>query len=197
MKTYYKILSNKREARHGGSGKWEYRKWMPHISDIEACRRGYHVCREQDLTHWLNEAIWEVEIKGNIIEQSDKVVASDARLVRKLKTWNERTARLFACDCAERALRFADANQVGGLENTISVARRFADGKATDSELSAAWDAAWAAWAARDAARAARDAAWDAREAAWAAAWDARDARDAELKWQTKRLMQYLKGERP
>ncbi|MDE2107384.1 MAG: hypothetical protein KGL39_59865 [Patescibacteria group bacterium] len=55
--------------------------------------------------------------------------------------------------------------------NALVVARKHADGKATDEELAAAWDAAWAAaWAA------AMDAAWDA---AWAAAWAA--AMDAQM----------------
>ena len=53
------------------------------------------------------------------------------------------------------------------------VAGRHAHGTASDHEVAAAWDAAWAA--ARDAAQ---DAAWDAaRGAAWAAAWAA--AKDA------------------
>jgi len=186
---YYKILNKNRESCHGGECKWAYRKWMPHIDNIEACRRGYHVCREQDLVYWLNEAIWEVEIKGETIELDDKVVASDARLVRKIKAWNEKAARLFACDCAEHVLKYARKQDRATLENTIAVARRFANGKATKDELADAWDAAWdAAWAAAldDARAAALD---DARAAARAAAWA------AERKWQTDRLMVYLRGE--
>ena len=62
-------------------------------------------------------------------------------------------------------------------KNALDVAWRHSNGDASDSELSAAWDAARdAAWdaAARAAARAA---AWTAARAAWDAAWDA--ARDA------------------
>jgi hypothetical protein len=72
----------------------------------------------------------------------------------------------------------------------IKAARDFARGKISDAARAAAGAAAWAAaWAAAGAA------AWDARDAAWAAAraaaWDA--ARDAERKWQAKRLFWYLK----
>jgi hypothetical protein len=102
--------------------------------------------------------------------------------------------RHFAVDCAESVRHLmTDARSTAALD----VARRHANGEATDNELSAArdaaWDAAWdaaraaawdAAWdaaraAARDAARAAardaaRAAAWAAaRDAAWDAAWDA------------------------
>jgi hypothetical protein len=56
--------------------------------------------------------------------------------------------RLFAADCAERALL---REQAAGREPdprswaAAAVARRYARGEATDEELDAAWDAAWAA----------------------------------------------------
>ena len=86
-----------------------------------------------------------------------------------IETWNERTARLFACHCAEDALQYTDKGSRPTLECAIYVARCYADGAASDKELDAAWDAAW------DAARAA------AGDAAWAAAWAAARAaaRDA------------------
>lgn len=88
-------------------------------------------------------------------------------------------ARHFAVDCAERVRHLmADERSTAALE----VARRHANGLASDSELKAArktiggtaWDATW-------------DAAWDA---AWGTAWSAaRDAaRDAERQWQTDHL---------
>jgi len=86
----------------------------------------------------------------------------------------QREMRLFAVDCARSVQHLmTDPRSIAALD----VAERHADGLATDGELAAARDAAWAAaWdAARDPAR---DAAWDAaRDAAWAAAWGA--ARDA------------------
>jgi hypothetical protein len=97
---------------------------------------------------------------------------------------DEKFARLFACDCAERVLHLFEAKYPNDdrPRKAIEVAQRFANGDATTEELTAAWDAA------RDAARAAaRDAAWDAaRAAARGAAWDA--ARGAEQEWQAERL---------
>jgi len=132
---YYKVLDKNRCSCHGGSAKWAYRKWMPHIDNINPCVSGYHVCREQDLVKWLHASIWEVEIKGRIIELEDKVVASDARLIRKVHAWNDRTARLFACDCAEHALQYAGAQHLSTLKRTIETARRYANGNATKKEL--------------------------------------------------------------
>jgi hypothetical protein len=96
---------------NGGSGKWHLPKrgkpgeWMPEIEgELELCANGYHICRPQDLIYWLDEAIFEVEFEGEIVEGYDKCVVRKARLVRKLETWNENTMRLFAADCAEHVL---------------------------------------------------------------------------------------------
>ena len=101
---------------------------------------------------------------------------------------HDRVWRLFAVWCARQV------PQSDVCLQTLDVAERFANGRASAQELAAARAAAWAAvWdAARDAAStaaraaawaAAWDAAWDAasiaaRAAAWAAARDA--ARDAQ-----------------
>ena len=132
----------------------------------------------------------------------------------------DKLVRLFACDCAERALPIFEKTSPNDTRprDCIAVARRFANGEATDQERAAAGAAAGAAArdaagaAARDAARdaawaAAGAAAWDAAwAAAWAAAWDAAwaaagaaawaaagdAARDAEIQWQTTRLRELL-----
>lgn len=81
----------------------------------------------------------------------------------------DKIARLFACDCAARALQRA-AEQDERSHKAVEVARSFARGKATATQLFAARDAAW-------------DAARDA-------------ARDAEREWQSARLRLYLTSAR-
>jgi hypothetical protein len=108
--------------------------------------------------------------------------------------------RHFAVDCAEDVKHLmTDERSL----NALAVARKHADGRATDDELDAAWDAAMAA--ARDAAMAAardaaRDAAWAAamaadRAAAWAAARDAAwaAAMAADRNAQMERLFEYCR----
>jgi hypothetical protein len=169
---------------------------MPKIENIEPCKRGYHLCEgETQLVSWLGPSIWEAEWRGDRMESPDKIVVSEARLVRKLATWNDRTARLFACDCAERVLLIFESKYPGDSRPraAIEVSRRFAIGNASQAELDAARYAAWDA--ARDAAR---DAAYAARYAARYAAYAARYAAwGAERKWQAERLRQYLFGEAP
>ena len=102
--------------------------------------------------------------------------------------------RLFACDCAERALPLFEKVYPEDIRprKSIETARLFANGDATREELAAAWAAAWA-----------RAAAWAAARA-WAAAWAAARARAGaraaararagEQKWQLERLAMYLRG---
>jgi hypothetical protein len=91
---------------------------------------------------------------------------------------HDKEKRLFAVWCARQVQHLmADQRSIDALD----VAERYANGLATDDELSAAWavDGA-AAWAA---ARAARAAAWAAARAAadGAAAWDRQETKLREI----------------
>ncbi len=200
-----KWLNTDRTPCNGGTGRWHPPagkrpgKWMPPVVRVVPCQSGYHACTPAQALEWCGPSAWLVEVRGDIIDHGDKLVAAQARLIRRLN-WDDRTARLFAADCAERVLPIFEAAYPGDdrPRRTIEVARMFADGIATREELAAAQDAARAAAraAAQDAARAAaRAAAWDAawaaardaaRAAAWAAAWA------AEREWQTARLLDVL-----
>lgn len=177
--TLYKVLNEDGSSFHGGSGKWflpqgdEPGEWMPRIDDSVPCERGYHVLKPEMLVKWLGPAIFEVEVRGAEVWEGDKGAVEQARLIRRLERWNDQTARLFACDCAESVVHLVkDERSV----NAMRVARRFAFGLASKEELAAARAAAWDA--AGDTARAA---AWDTARAAAGAA-------------QTKRLFEYLEG---
>ena len=81
---------------------------------------------------------------------------------------SDRDCRLFAVWCARAALKLIDTPDCRSVE-ACNVAERYANGEATEDELTAAGAAAWDA-----AGAAAGAAAWDAaRAAAWAAARDA------------------------
>jgi len=200
MPTYYKVLNDNGKPKLG-TGHWHLpkanrpAKWMPKLSSIALCVKGYHVVDADHLVEFLDYGhhIYEVEIRGAVLSDGSKLCAQQARLVKELK-WGEREARLFACDCAERALdRWAEHGTVDQRSReAIAVSRRYAEGEASSEELTAAGAAAGAA--AGDAAWAAAGAA--AGAAAWAAAGDAARAAawDAERKWQDQRLLDYLYG---
>lgn len=178
--TYYKVLAEDGSACHGGCGKWPLPKggkpgeWLEVSGSIVPCRNGLHVCEKSDLVHWLGPAIFLCEVSGETVRDEHKSVVAKARLVSRINTWNDRTARLFAADCADKAIR--DWQKASGKKcdprshAAIRAAREFASGNITAAELSAARSAAEsAAWAAE-------------RSAAWS--------------WQTKRLFEYLDGKR-
>jgi len=169
----YKVLDTGGSAFHGGNGKWylpndsEPGEWMPPIEgELVACENGYHLCEEEHLLKWLGPAIYEAGCRGERLDCDDKVVVREARLLRKFETWNECSARLFACDCAERVLSIYEKQYSDDRRprEAIETSRRYVNGEATKEELVAA------------------------RVAAGVAAWD------AEYKWQTRRLMEYLNG---
>ena len=201
---YYKVLKADGNCCNGGQGKWflptkqkdgtwKPGKWMPKVKGkLELCMNGYHICRPQYLINWLNEAIFEVEYKGIIINDDNKCVVREARLLRRIETWNEKSARLFAADCAEKVLPIYEKEYPNedAPRKAIQAARDYANGKINKKQLAAAKVVAW------DAARAAAgDVAWDAaRAAAWNAARAAAGdvAWDAAWEWQTERLFKYL-----
>jgi hypothetical protein len=176
----YKVLGNNGNSCNGGRGKWSLPTktgrpghWMPPIEGhLIPCENGYHLCREADLIHWLGPTIYEAEYRGDRVDGDNKIVVREARLLYRFGAWNEKTARLFACDCASWALTLIEKPDARSVE-AVRVARLFAVGEANQEQLAAAWAAAGdaAGAAARGAARAA---AWDAaRGVAWDAAWDA------------------------
>ncbi len=173
---YFKVLGHAGLPFNGGKGKWNLPQngnpgdWMPKIEEIIPCRSGYHLCEFTDLMTWLGPEIYEAE--GKFIRDNNKTVFQQARIIRKIECWNERTARLFAADCAEHVLHLFEGEYPKDLRprEAIQAARDFANGKID----AAAGDA--------------RDAAGDA----WAAAGDARDARGSEKKWQIDLLKRIL-----
>ncbi len=191
----FKVLDKNARSCNGGRGEWHKPrgrpgKWMPPIEgDLEPCANGYHLCRRDDLLDWLGPTIWLAEYKGDRVNDDDKIVVRQARLIRKLN-WDARIARHFAADCAWRSLKFFEKEHPNDKRprEYINVARRFADGKATQEELDAAARAAaltLAGWFNSDSITANRAA---ARAAARGAAWG------AERKWQTNHLMRVLRA---
>ena len=181
--TYYKVLAaDGVSSYHGGLGKWfipkgkRIGKWMPAIKDIRPCERGYHFVNIEQLPQWLGPTLYEIEVRGQIIHQADKSVAEQARLIRKVETWNDKTLRLYAADCAERVLGLYEKQypKDDRPRKAIQAARDFANGLITkDAAAKAATNAAYAAACANGAyaaVNAAFKAAYYAAAASYAAA---------------------------
>lgn len=142
--TMYKVLDKNLRSMHGGIAQWAVGERMEVHGELAPCKNGIHVCRdERDLLTWLGQTICPViECSDEHIDADDKRVVRWAVIGEPNPHWNERTARHFACDCAEYALRFANRTRSEPLQACIDTARAYAD-----------WPEEWDA--ARDAARAA------------------------------------------
>ena len=167
---YYKWL-NGYQATYG-KGEWKRQGWMPHISRLVPCASGYHGCTPDGLLPWIATDLYRIEVRGDWCwkDEGKVIVVQQARIISKVKQWNERTARLCAADFAEWAVAryWTDASDTRPYE-TIQTVRDFANGLATMEQLN---DAEAAATAARAATRGAARVA--AGTAAWAACWESR-----------------------
>jgi hypothetical protein len=157
------------------------------------CRHGLHASRRiiDALEYAEGHIICRVTLSGTIISGTNKIVATERRVIWSLNA--EKILHEFACRCGERALHKASIKDPA---------------LATNEELTAARNAAWAAapaattaskaakWAAEAAAAGTTTAATAAvKNAAWAAA--ARDnSRTAELDWQNRVLLRLVREAR-
>ena len=166
----FKVLESGGKAIYANGFEWSLPtktkpgKWMPKIEgELSVCQQGYHLCRKKDLIHWLHgPEIYEAEYRGEILKSDNKVVVREARLIKQLN-WTPETARIFASDCAYRALPIFEKYYPNDNRprKAIEAARQYARGEIGAAARAAARDAAGAA---------ARAAAWDACAAAGAAA---------------------------
>ena len=189
------------------------------------CNWGLHASKRaiEALRYAPGPIACRVELSGEILEDDDKVCATERTVLKMIDATN--ILHEFACWCAEQALlqeREAGREPDPRSWAAVDAKRKWLRGEITDSELAAVWAAAWAAAraATRVAARAAagaaasaaaRTAAWDtawdaakaaagaaasaaARTAAWTAARDA--ARDAQNTQLEKMLLEAMEGRR-
>ena len=152
--TAYKVLSKNMTSCHGGRKKWTPGERHSVRGELIPCKNGLHICRdERDLLHWLGEAICPVvKHSDEYVDQRNKRVVRWCVIGEPIPYWNERTARHFACDCAEYALRYATESDRELLQACIDITRAYADWPDWDSAAYSAarsaayWAAYWAAY---------------------------------------------------
>jgi len=95
-----KFLAAGRIGRFTGF-RWEVDTWIE-ANAAEPCRSGIHACRVPDLPIWLDDELWEIELDGEIAVGERKVVATRARLTRRIERWTPELGREFGRFCARR-----------------------------------------------------------------------------------------------
>jgi hypothetical protein len=84
------------DTPEGGAGPWIE-------AAVEPCRSGIHACRRDDLPLWLGRALYEVELDGEIVAAPAKLIASRARLLRRIDAWDDPLREYYTRMCADRA----------------------------------------------------------------------------------------------
>jgi hypothetical protein len=207
---FYKVLGRDGRSCHGGKGVWRKNRWRGVNGPLVPCLNGLHLCRPEHLVEWVGPTVWRAEYDGEMIEHEhdDKIVARRARVTERIEAWNDRTARLFAADCAERVLHLYESEYPGydRPRAAIQAARDFADGRIGEVTRDEAAEAAWVAARAAQYSAGAQEAAWAAARAAQFSARAAAQAVGAvgaaaqdnpgavEREWQARRLLDYLEG---
>ena len=80
----------------GAPGAWVEAPVVP-------CRSGIHACRPADLPLWLGRELYEVELAGELVQERTKVIASRARLTRRMDAWDDALRDAYTRECADRA----------------------------------------------------------------------------------------------
>lgn len=133
-------------------------EWLYADGQLGMCVNGIHAATTEQLPQWLGDEIWEIELGGQVLTHEPALVASQARLVRRIDKWDEATRRRFAETCLARARAIADEYPQGlGLvekvEHTLSWAgaapagyftAMLAGERATGRHAGADYDAAFA-----------------------------------------------------
>jgi len=126
--------------------------WQSVEGELKICFNGFHANRADQLPYWMGTELWEVEIRGETIEDYNKICAREIRFVRQL-SWDQDKMLRFAWLCA------FDANAAACAARAARVVR-------AARAASAARAARAASEAARRAANWSRDAAGYTRDAA-------------------------------
>jgi hypothetical protein len=158
----YKVLSNGRSAFTGF--RWPLPDgempgdWLSAAGPPQLCVNGIHACTVDQLPQWLGVELWEIELGGEIVTTEAALVASRARVVRRVGGWDDDAQKRFARACFERADTIARAYEAGAeLVATIELfverglaaeagywTALLAGGSATGRRAGAAYDLAFA-----------------------------------------------------
>jgi len=160
----YKFLERGRIARFSGR-EWPKSGWLETEGELRECRNGIHACRVEDLSYWLGEELWEVELAGKVIPGKLKLVAERGRLGARVDGWDDVAQAEFARECVRRVAKHAsdelreagvedDADALGGAPDIDAIAAAAAaaakaaeDADARVAERLAGYAADAVAWA--------------------------------------------------
>ena len=80
-------------------------RWIE--APVDPCRSGIHACRAGHLPLWVGQSLYELELDGEVREDSGKLIAPRARLTRRIAAWEDSVRDRYTRMCADRAHELA------------------------------------------------------------------------------------------
>ena len=199
IKTGWKILLKGNKSQHENF-KWKKGVWYKHKGKLELCNSGFHASKElvSAMNYVTSRTIAKVEYRGEVIEQDDKFVASEMRVVETYR-FTKRMGVEWSVYCARQSLKHWTAYDKTDKRplKAIQAAEAWLKSTTEKNEEAARSAAEAAAEAARSAAESAAESAWSARsavEAAWSAGSAAKSAAEAAARIKLhKKLLKIIK----
>jgi hypothetical protein len=143
------FLADDRRMQYGDRSLVEVGKTYKVVGQLKRCENGMHGSKRiiDALQYAPGSICCKVELVGEIIEDTDKVVARARRVIAMVDASG--VLHEFACLCAEKALKLIKGPIDPRLPAAIMAKRAWLSGKISTKELAAAMaaarDAAWAA----------------------------------------------------
>src|SRR5437763_16778572 len=81
--------------------------WVRAGGPTDPCRRGIHACRPRDLSWWLADELWEIELQGEVRVDTHKIAAAAGCLRARVEQWTPASAHEHGNACASRPRRRA------------------------------------------------------------------------------------------
>lgn len=149
----YKFLGAGRYSLLAGFS-WPLGSWVGVDGRLVPTVNGVHACRVGDLPHWLDEALWRIELDGDVLESARALVATRGRLVERVASWNPHTATEFVAACSARSRGLGTADPDAGWVPSAGAAYIAAHGAGVEALLAGesyepafvaerSWQAAW------------------------------------------------------
>ncbi|MEO8554538.1 MAG: hypothetical protein ABI678_31395 [Kofleriaceae bacterium] len=125
-------------------------EWLVTEGPLQIGRRGAHVCRAEDLAHWLHDELWHIEVAGEQLAAPDCLVVERARLVERVEAWD---ATRFATACVAHARETTDGPLLADADECLrhgypaiaayNAALTLANGEEAAYAVARAWQSAW------------------------------------------------------
>ncbi|MEO7734148.1 MAG: hypothetical protein ABIY55_24510 [Kofleriaceae bacterium] len=125
-------------------------QWLVTAEPLRVGRHGAHVCRAEDLAHWLHDELWQIEVAGDRLAAPDCVVVERARLIERVDAWD---AAQFAAACIAHARAITDGPYLSDAVECLrhgyaaiaayNAALAIAGGDEAAYAAARAWQSAW------------------------------------------------------